>query len=845
MHCIQVCIAYLYARKEEREMFEKHKRWIYPLLLAVAFLLTVKESVPSGSVYGSTVDWFSQHEALAETIRAECIAQKTLLPSFLPLGGGSNGFMFSYYGYLRPDIMAGCLFPQIPMRYLMTGYMLTVYLVSVLLFYRLLLCDGKNAFTAFWGAMLFLFAACFFHLHRQVMFVNYMPYLLAALLSVKKKRYAWIPLFLTLLYCSSFYYAPASLAALGWYWYREEGKGFLARYFKAALISVGMAAALLIPTGLVILEHKRGGAGMNAAGLLSFREDFSSLLYTPYGMGLTAVSLYALFLGAAVRQLRADSICYICVAGLEAVSWILNGTLYARSKILIPFMPLVLLHCARTLGGLAEIRRLWRFAAFVPLLCTVLCVKSRERMIWLAADAAFLFLVILSSGKRGIARSVCPVLLVLPACFYFMTAQTEQYVGREIAEELCADLTAAQEQVLGAEGTSALYRSDSIYEPLNTANRYLSAGAVCGTGKSTMYSSVTNKAYEHVFYDLLMTPIQINNRIALLAADNPFLLHFLGVRYVQTAPGHVPDGYHTVETKGNLAVAENERVMPTAYLTEDIMPLEKFEELDDYEKLDALMRTTVVDGAKTVRVTGGDDFCSRMQTYEPEFEAVSLPEGLSVTEAEAGVYEVEVKKESRMTLTLAEPLKEEILLLSFRIENQTAGAVVIDINQIRNKLSAKGAAYPNGNKRFCYQLAESDGEGLSHLEIVFAKGKYRITDVQWHTYKKELLYQREITQVQPQRREGSTVFSCTAEAQTDCLFATSIPRQRGLKLLVDGESVPVCTVNTAFAGAWIPAGTHEIQIIFCPPGLKVGIAISVLSLVLYLYTFDNNFTIPR
>ena len=108
--------------------------------------------------------------------------------------------------------------------------------------------------------------------------------------------------------------------------------------------------------------------------------------------------------------------------------------------------------------------------------------------------------------------------------------------------------------------------------------------------------------------------------------------------------------------------------------------------------------------------------------------------------------------------------------------------------------------------------------------------------MQWHTYKKELLYQREITQVQPRQREGSTVFSCTAEVQTDSLLATSIPVQRGMKLLVDGESVPICTVNTAFVGAWIPAGSHEIDLVFCPPGLKVGIAVSVLSALIGVFT---------
>ena len=62
-----------------------------------------------------------------------------------------------------------------------------------------------------------------------------------------------------------------------------------------------------------------------------------------------------------------------------------------------------------------------------------------------------------------------------------------------------------------------------------------------------------------------------------------------------------------------------------------------------------------------------------------------------------------------------------------------------------------------------------------------------------------------------------------------------------MKLLVDGESVPICTVNTAFVGAWIPAGSHEIDITFCPPGLKVGIAISILSVLIYYYIDRSNY----
>ena len=58
--------------------------------------------------------------------------------------------------------------------------------------------------------------------------------------------------------------------------------------------------------------------------------------------------------------------------------------------------------------------------------------------------------------------------------------------------------------------------------------------------RSTMYSSVTSQAYSSLYYDTLMTPIRINNRVALLTSDNPFMLNLLGVRYLETSADAVP-----------------------------------------------------------------------------------------------------------------------------------------------------------------------------------------------------------------------------------------------------------------------------------------------------------------
>ena len=104
------------------------KKWIYPLSLIFLFFILITVTVPEGAVFGSHPDLLTQLAALAETLRVACMEQHTLLPSWLELGSGSNGYQFSYYGFLRPDILIGCLLPQIPMIHILICYMLVVYL---------------------------------------------------------------------------------------------------------------------------------------------------------------------------------------------------------------------------------------------------------------------------------------------------------------------------------------------------------------------------------------------------------------------------------------------------------------------------------------------------------------------------------------------------------------------------------------------------------------------------------------------------------------------------------------------------------------------------------------------
>ena len=874
------------------------------LVAALLFL-----TLPKGMVYGSNMDWLSQHAALAETIRDACRAQQTLLPQVLPLGGGANGFEFSYYGFLRPDILIGCLLPGVPMYRILIVYMCVGYLASVLLFDFFLRRELKNDAASFFGSVLFLCAACFFHTHRQVMFINYMPFFLSALLTLQSgcapltlqsgralltlqsgcapltlqsgralltlqsgcapltlqsgrallteqhRRVGLAAVFLALAYCNSFYYAAAMLAAVGWYSYRREGKKFWRGYLVTAAGSVGLAAVLLLPSLLVILEHKRETAAALSVPL--FLPKLGFLLYSPYGMGLTLLVLYLLLAGLWRKEYRTDSLFYLLLVSCGFGAWLLNGTLYARGKILAPFVPLFLLHGMRVFLGMWRGEMKWQVYPFIPMtICFLLRMRSGN-ILGMSLDFLLVavFVAVMraeskttsSTHARGTFRSrkaaVFACLLLLPAPFVSFAAASfgEDYVSGERLAQIEEAEKGSIAKTLGAlVCEQPLYRFDSLYEPLARANRI--GEAVSGMGKSAMYSSVTNQAYSDFYYDLMQTPVQINNRIAVLPEENPFLLSFLGVRYLETTREKLPEGYEVIATEGARFLAENPSVLPVAYAVAEgeTLPEKTFYELDESRRIAALMRKTIIEdqGCKNIGNGTASDGQGQMQgavsEIVPEFSGYEKDDALSLYKNEDGSLTVKATERAALTLFLKEEIKDEILGIQFTVESDGAHAVVITINGRKNKLSAGGAPYPNENHCFHYQLSGDENGSLKRIEILFSEGEYTLSDIKCTAYQKSLLTQKRYIPAVGEETKGNELLSCRVSAEADGYFVTSIPRQRGMKLYIDGKKTELLTVNTAFAGARLPAGEHQIRLCLTPPGLYAGCAISLLSVIALL-----------
>ena len=803
-----------------KDWIMNYKKLLYPCLLTGFTLLLLYLVVPDGSLFGSDTDWFSQHVGIADYFRKTFLEQKTIFPDYSVLGAGSNFYSYAYYGYLRPDILIGCLLPGVPMKYIIIAYSIAGVIASVLLSYRFLRNQKLEPFYCFLGGLLMACSACFFHAHMQLMFVNYLPFLLLALMSVDRIRkhgaMTGLVLSLFLIYLHSFYFSIACIAVCFLYlWYQGLTKSLFLRFAFSVALSVCMAGILLLPTAYVLLENKKDAGVTTLREILGFNVSLKTLLYSKYGCGATLVALYGLLLGIRRKETRTLSLLLLFCMTCNLLSYVLNGTLYVRGKILIPFLPLVLFICILSLREVMQGRLSHSPVAF--LLCLVVLVLGKPDTLILMD--AFVLLAFLLLTRKYPYPAICLMLVLIPSLLYIQTGRTDQFVSSQDKRQ-----TLFSSEEIASVYQDRYARFDCLVEPLANVN-YL---ATPWERQTAVYSSTTNTLYSRFFYDIMKNPIRINNRVALLPDANPFFLSLMGVRYLETHEDKIPYGYQVLKERadedGSYVLAENSGVQPLAYASYRLMREEDFDQLDFPYTLDAITNNTVVeDCAKK-------SFQSLIQPVKLNGISLDIP-SITSTQTEPGAYELQVSEETACQIPLGSSLLHQILILSFEVQSMDGKEVSISINHRKNKLSAKDAPYPNGNHTFTYIL--SSNTSWDCLNLVFSPGHYSIRSFQAYQMDATKLGNPDTVPLEQEEPVQKEVLTGTINLSQDGYFVTSFPYQTGYTALVDGKEHSIEIVNKAFVGFPLEKGKHQITLLFHSPWKRAGIAFSIIGFLLF------------
>ena len=831
---------------------DKVKRYIPYLLLTGLTLFFCRMFVGRYGIFGAKVDWLSQHSVLPDYFRQQFYATGKLFPEFAAnLGGGQNIYHFAYYGLYSPLILPSYLLPFVKMSDYIMAVSITGLTASVLLFYYWLKSRKTDTGTAFILSLMFLLAGPMIGQYSgQIMFVDYMPFLCLALIGVdryfEQEKSGLFTVSVFLMIMTSFYFSIGGMLSLvlyGLHRYFEQREGnrgtvrsFLRDglcFVRSMILAVLMSGFFLVPTALALTGGRSKEQNTSFVSFFIPQITVERFAYSIYGIGLTTLVITVLLTGLLYRKVYEKVLTYGCVIVLviPVFAYLLNGGLYIRDKVFIPFLPLLCYLISIYLEKCRK-RELSFIAGIVPYIITTIFVyiarnqfvsKGIGKSIWkvlLAESILFLICYVLYCALKRYHKETKEILmLALPSVIClavtmntFYQMKPDRYVSRKLYRDVVEEQNrqAVKEALKDDDGYYRTEQMGSDDENAADLNRIWDVDQ----NITSIYSSAYNPDYQTFRQKTFGLEEPFRNGMMQSVSKNPVFQRMMGVRYI-VSDSDVP-GYTLVKKCGTTGIYQNKDAAPVMYATDRVMTEEEYKKLTFPYNQTAFLEYAVV----------GEHTESSDQNIMTAYAPVSLK--MANNRTTGGAEQKTMQQEGQ----------KQILFLRFRVDNAHPNKdVAVWINGIRNKLSAKDHVYYNENKIFTYAVPLKDGE--DNISVTFGKGKYRLRHVQAYLgslpERSELLYQSEI-QVDKKQTEDN-VIQGTIRVKKDGWFITSIPYDKHFKIYIDGKETEIQKVNTAFLGCKIESGNHELKIIYHAPGTTgkvlslIGIAGFVLVLV--------------
>lgn len=815
---------------------QRLKKWFPYVLLGILTLFFCWLFCGRLGVFGAKVDWISQHSVLPDYFRQQFYETGQLFPEFAAnIGGGQNIYNFAYYGLYSPIVLISYLLPFVKMSdYMIVASVLSL-LVAVFLFYKWLLKRGITKRISFWTTLMFLLAGpMIYHSYNQIMFVNYMPFLCLAFLGVdryfEKGKTGLYTISVFLMILTSFYFSIGGMLVLvlyGIYRYfeRKEGTSFLlvgAKFLLPMLTAVLMSAVLLLPTAMALIGGREGAEPVKVLELLIPNMRFFQVVYAPYGIGLTTLMITVLITGITYRKWCEKFLHAACILILilPVFAYFLNGGLYIRDKVFIPFLPLFcyLIACYMEKQKNGEIP-FWK--GMVPFLLTiVLLYVGHEQGTYSQYVGAVILdaVVMLGSGLIFYWKKREEILLIVPVGILavygvvlhasadkmlepsFYRAVTDVSIQETIDE-----LTEKEKGFYRMEQRGTTEQNAANLNRIWNMDQYI----------SSIYSSSYNADYQEFRTENFLVEQPFRNVLMQSVTENPIYQRLMGVKYRISEHGEI---------------FENENVFPMIYVTNRMISEKEYKHLVfPYNQL-ALSEFAV---GKSVKDGQAGNVRELFESQEKEVE-IELPVGKNkAVKKTAEGYRIRSKTIQNMKLEFGGMKDANVLFMQFEVRNyKQSKDVSVWLEGVKNKLTANSHIYYNDNTTFTYAIHLQKGQ--TEVNLGLGAGEYEIRNLRCYlgsvSESVEALCKSEF-QVDQKQTKGNRIVG-RIEGMEGGYLITSIPYDEHFEVQIDGKTVEYEKVNTAFLGAQIEEGVHEVEIVYHAPGVKLGKMLSVLGVLL-------------
>lgn len=790
---------------------------LFGMCLAVCWIFVLQYGI-----LGSDLDWVNQHSVLPDYFRQRFYDTGQFFPDITwNLGAGQNIYNFSYYGLFNPIIWISYLLPFVPMSLYIQITSILSYGASVVIFYCWLKKKWDDRITLACTFLFLLAAPLVYHSYNQLMFVNYMPFLCAAFLGVDKyveeKKKALLLCSVCGMILTSFFFSIGGLLALGIYGaskFTEKGiKEFLKNSVSLAgvlLHSVLLCGILLIPTAFVLFG--RGGSGSHAEMAVSlFTVQPMRFLYTPHGVGMSALALIALFDDMICRrkwQEKFLSVSLFLIFTIPFVGYVLNGGLYDKGKVFIPFLPLMCMEVAKYIDRIKK--RESTFRDILPYLITAIFLIAGKTF-WALLDCGVMLVCFLIRKRFSAFPLAVWVSCVILFCSgWTINKGSDHIIPKEDYEKILdRDTKAEVEEIL--EKDTGWYRMEEQQggkKELQDINRIEDSRQWI----TSMYSSAYNEEYYKFRRETYDINEHFRNNMMQAVSDNPLFLQLMGVKYV--IGNHPLAGYELLEEGENGNLYVNSHAAPIGYVTNEVVSKKNYQTLDFPANQTAFLWKAVTESA------GDDGDFPVMNTCPLEILEINEEEN-QIKKTSFG-WSFSLSTEKKVSIPMKDvPMTEDLLSVRFQVKNKKDKDMYIRLCGQTNRLTAKSHEYANHNESFAYTVTLNPENQTA--DFIFGPGEYEISNLEVFTgnlseLRNEKLYE---TPLKLEKTEGDTLI-CSVNNKEAGYLITSIPYDEGFEIHINGEKTSVEKVNTAFVGAKVPKGKCTIEISYKAEGKTLG-----------------------
>lgn len=337
-----------------------------------------------------------------------------------------------------------------------------------------------------------------------------------------------------------------------------------------------------------------------------------------------------------------------------------------------------------------------------------------------------------------------------------------------------------------------------------------------------------------------------------------------GVKYyvncVQRS-GEVPYGYIPLKNQKNknkYIIYKNQNYLPFGYTYDSYISKKSFDKMQPYEKQNAVLSAAVLE--KNLSDYKKTDIRSDGKQIN---YILSCSDGIQ----QKGKMFIVKKKHSQITLSFSGMKNTETYLLfkninvknlaskKEKVDKEGIAKLILTSKDEKNTIRKNKLIYYTArNKNYCgrHDFLFNFGYGESAkktITIYFTRpGTYSFDDISVYCQPMDQ-YNQQINALKENTLQNvsfkTNKISGNIALNKKKILCLSIPYSTGWTAYVDGKKTEILPANTMFMALPLSEGNHSIVLKYCTPGLKAGLVISLVGLILciILSRYEKKFTI--